>query len=904
MARRNSCLQRIRSNTEAQAQVGRFTKGQHGAGWHGAWALALALAMAALYFGTDAVQGLDRRFYDAATSRASHPPLDEIVVVAIDEPSLEHMGAWPWSRAVYAQLVDRLAAAGAKTIVLTVPLDTAQPDRALPYLQKIRSLLQAAPPEAAALNEQLGRTVAEAEAALDADARLAASMARAGNVLLPTELVAAPGKHAGGGTLPPYVHRSALSDPGGRFAPSARAGAQPLALFGQAAAGIGYVPIGVEGTDRVVREATLLLGLDGAAVPSLAFLTAMHSLHLGAAQSPSLEGGALRLGGLVVPLSGAARMRPHIYTAPQGKPPFPVLSLHSVLSTSLPAAQWQGKIVLVGSTTPRLQPLLGVPGGALLAPVELLAHQVSSIRQGHVYTEPVWGAALMWASLAAMVLWVAAALPRWGLLPGVAASLALAVALLGLEWVWLQQWGQWLHLVFPVLVLLAGLAAHVARLLLQGPVASGQAHQDAQQPDRMMGLALQGQGQLDMAFERLRRVPPSPELQANLVHLAQDFEQKHQYVKARAVYEHILRQDRNHVQARKGRKRARHLADVAANAETANAMEAPTGVLPSLLGRYQIEKELGRGAMGVVYQGRDPKIGRVVAIKTLALSQEFDGAALVDARERFFREAESAGRLQHQNIVTIYDAGDEHGLAWIAMELLKGQDLVGATKPGQLLPISQVVSIVARVADALDYAHQQNVVHRDIKPANIMFDVGADAVKVSDFGIARITDSSKTRTGLVLGTPSFMAPEQLAGNKVDGRCDLYALGVTLFQLLTGSLPLRGDSMSALMHNIAHQPAPDVRTLRPEVPDDLAHVVALALRKDPRERYQTGRQFAVDLRNAENAALHAVGAAPAQPPLVYDARSNQQEHNMAAFQDTSLDIPAARAPVSASEPGAQ
>ena len=162
----------------------------------------------------------------------------------------------------------------------------------------------------------------------------------------------------------------------------------------------------------------------------------------------------------------------------------------------------------------------------------------------------------------------------------------------------------------------------------------------------------------------------------------------------------------------------------------------------------------------------------------------------------------------------------------------------------------------------------------------------------------------KTRTGLVLGTPSFMAPEQLAGNKVDGRCDLYALGVTLFQLLTGSLPLRGDSMSALMHNIAHQPAPDVRTLRPEVPDDLAHVVALALRKDPRERYQTGRQFAVDLRNAENAALHAVGAAPAQPPLVYDARSNQQEHNMAAFQDTSLDIPAARAPVSASEPGAQ
>jgi serine/threonine-protein kinase len=220
------------------------------------------------------------------------------------------------------------------------------------------------------------------------------------------------------------------------------------------------------------------------------------------------------------------------------------------------------------------------------------------------------------------------------------------------------------------------------------------------------------------------------------------------------------------------------------------------------------------------------------------------------------------------------------------------------------LPVAQVVSIVARVADALDYAHRQNVVHRDIKPANIMFDAAADAVKVSDFGIARITDSSKTRTGLVLGTPSFMAPEQLAGNKVDGRCDLYALGVTLFQLLTGSLPLRGDSMSALMHNIAHQTAPDVRTLRPELSDGLAHIVATALRKDPRERYQTGRQFAADLRNVENTHPQAVATAPEPQSLVYDARSNHQEHNMAAFQETVMDIPAARAPVSASEPGAQ
>ena len=176
--------------------------------------------------------------------------------------------------------------------------------------------------------------------------------------------------------------------------------------------------------------------------------------------------------------------------------------------------------------------------------------------------------------------------------------------------------------------------------------------------------------------------------------------------------------------------------------------------------------------MGVVYLGKDPKIGRVVAIKTMALSQEFEGDELTDARERFFREAETAGRLQHQNIVTIFDAGEEHDLAYIAMEFLKGKDLADVTKDGHLLPVSRVLSIVARVAEALAYAHSQNVVHRDIKPANIMYDPDTDTVKVTDFGIARITDSSKTKTGMVLGTPSFMSPEQIAGKKVDGRSDL------------------------------------------------------------------------------------------------------------------------------------
>jgi serine/threonine-protein kinase len=329
--------------------------------------------------------------------------------------------------------------------------------------------------------------------------------------------------------------------------------------------------------------------------------------------------------------------------------------------------------------------------------------------------------------------------------------------------------------------------------------------------------------------------------------------------KAEAVYQHMAAFDKDYKDIKAKLSRAKNLSETVmlggGGSHPGGTMLLDGGAVEKpMLGRYQVEKELGKGAMGVVYLGKDPKIGRVVAIKTMALSQEFAGDELVDARERFFREAETAGRLQHQNIVTIFDAGEEHDLAYIAMEFLKGKDLADHCKGDQLLPVPVVISIVARVAEALAYAHKQNVVHRDIKPANIMYETESDTVKVTDFGIARITDSSKTKTGLVLGTPSFMSPEQLAGKKVDGRSDLYSLGVMLFQLLAGVLPFRGDSMSELMYKIANEEAPDIRIIRPDLPQALADVVALSLSKRPETRYQTGDQFAVDLRKTLSQVL--------------------------------------------------
>ncbi len=271
------------------------------------------------------------------------------------------------------------------------------------------------------------------------------------------------------------------------------------------------------------------------------------------------------------------------------------------------------------------------------------------------------------------------------------------------------------------------------------------------------------------------------------------------------------------------------------------------GTEKPMLGRYQVEKELGKGAMGVVYLGKDPKIGRLVAIKTMALSQEFEADELKDVKDRFFREAETAGRLSHPNIVSIFDAGEEHDLAYIAMEFVKGGDLTRYIKPHNLLPVPEVLRLMADAADALDYAHGNSVVHRDIKPANMMLLDEGRVIKLMDFGIARIADSSKTKTGMVLGTPSYMSPEQLAGKKVDGRSDLFSLGVTLYQLLTGSLPFQAESMATLMFKIANEGHASPLIVRPDLPVEMAAIIDKALTKNYEQRYARGNEFARELR---------------------------------------------------------
>ena len=374
----------------------------------------------------------------------------------------------------------------------------------------------------------------------------------------------------------------------------------------------------------------------------------------------------------------------------------------------------------------------------------------------------------------------------------------------------------------------------------------------------------------EQRFAELKGRKASSVVLADLYTLGTQLEQRSRNVQATAVFRHLVRIDNNY---RDVAARLKRLMD----AERAKAKPAPATAVPAVsptapavsppakaataptsgsndeavpetqrLGRYQLEREIGRGAMGIVYLGRDTAINRLVAVKAIPLASEFSDAELVEARSRFFREAETAGRLNHPNIVTIYDVGEERGLAYIAMEYLKGKHLSEFATSNNLLEPRKVLEVIGRTADALGFAHKQQVVHRDIKPANLMFDPSTDVLKITDFGIARLSNTGSTRTGIVLGTPSFMSPEQLEGRTVTGHSDLFSLGVSLFQLLTGQLPFAADSMTGLMQQIAEAPHPPLRAFRPDLPACVEAVIDRALAKNPDDRFDSGAQMAAAL----------------------------------------------------------
>src|SRR5260370_28475705 len=264
-------------------------------------------------------------------------------------------------------------------------------------------------------------------------------------------------------------------------------------------------------------------------------------------------------------------------------------------------------------------------------------------------------------------------------------------------------------------------------------------------------------------------------------------------------------------------------------------------------GRYEIVGELGRGAMGVVYKAVDPVIGRTVAVKTIRLSEEGTGLSRPELLTRFQTEARAAGLLTHPNIVVVFDAGEEDGLYYLTMELVEGKSLQALIDDGQAFPLPRTLRIMEQTCGALQFAHERNVVPRDIKPANLML-TADDTVKVTDFGTAKILQfGTVQQTAHVMGTPSYMSPEQVKGRAVDGRSDIFSLGVMLYEMLTGEKPFPGQHITTVIYKIVKEDPVPPRQINPHLHPGISAVVMKALEKEPDQRYQNCREMLEDLR---------------------------------------------------------
>jgi serine/threonine-protein kinase len=615
----------------------------------------------------------------------------------------------------------------------------------------------------------------------------------------------------------------------------------PLPLFLHKASGIGLSP--AYNGRQWVHGQSLAIDVEGRYLPSfeLSLWAAEHDSDI--ADITILTGEALRTA--KDEQVGAVDLvwYPHPAAAP------PVYSLSEVMRSDSLARELRNQTVLLGLTATNLAPVLTGPAGKSYKPVTWSAQVLAGMLAGNNITMPVWFYAAQRLVVVLFALYLVLIPLTWHGIRGLLASFAISAIVVNAGLGTLIVSNLWLPVITPVIFLMTvQLMMMISWHRRKGLATARQALLETRVE---LATNLQSQGQLDQAMDQYLQCLPDKSVLQPLYELGLEYERHRQVGKAQIIYGKLVDCAHGFRDARQRSTRLASLSDRFPSAASSNpaqtlVLDAPVMERP-VLGRYRVERELGHGAMGIVYLAVDPTIGREVAIKTLPLLQECEGAEQAAVAERFFKEAEAVGRLDHPNIVTVYDAGKEHDLAYIAMDYVPGASLDSHIGKPDLLPVWEVLEIAAQVADALDYAHKRNVVHRDIKPGNIMYDRDSGVAKITDFGVARLLDTSRTRTGTILGSPSYMSPEQVAGKKTDGRSDLFSLGVTVYQLLSGSLPFKGDSVATLMYQIANQKTPPVRKVRSDLPISISRLINKSLQKNAASRFESGEAMANAIR---------------------------------------------------------
>jgi len=577
---------------------------------------------------------------------------------------------------------------------------------------------------------------------------------------------------------------------------------QPLA---EAAMGLGFAGVDFD-TDRYIRSDPLILNYIRQYLPSVPFAIARGYFNTKPNDIQVNIGESIVMGSREIPIDDRGRMRIN-YNGPQRT--FEYVSALDILSSTIGKKEFSGKIVLIGYTGAETVDLYSTPVTQAMNGIEITANTVENIIHGHFLKSFGPAGSFNFLIILLIGLFSALILPRISLMYRfVALGMSLFV-IANVSFVLFTNFDIITQAFYPLIQTLFFIIVAPMMKLPHIAVGEDEEDEDIDYDALLAGTPIGG--------TRTQAITPP----TNATPLDATVPQYQNQAAGPAKESSVA---------------TMHLGT------GKNALPAGT----TYFGRYQVLETIGQGAMGMVYKGLDPAIDRPVALKTIRLDNIVNSDEMHELKIRLDREAKAAGQLSHPNIVTIYDVGEEQSMQYIAMEFLDGRTLEELIDAKQQWDYKTLCKLMIQICEALDFAHERGVVHRDIKPANIMMLEG-DVIKVMDFGIARLDQSNMTQSGVALGTPNYISPEQLKGQGIDRRSDIFSLGVVFYELLTQQKPFKGDTISALIYSILHTNPPAPSEINLEVPRIFDKIVSKSLAKDPDLRFQTSRDMADILR---------------------------------------------------------
>jgi CHASE2 domain-containing sensor protein/tRNA A-37 threonylcarbamoyl transferase component Bud32 len=780
-----------------------------------------------------------------------NPGESKVAIINIDDKSIKELGQWPWPRHVIAEMIKILKSSGAKFISPDMIFSEKEQNPGMKEIEKLygKILKRGNTYTAGEKDTWILAELKEIEKRLDNDTVLSETVKNSGNIILPvvgefgkyrTELVTPPESFLNLGVFKKDSINIEDQTP-------VRELTIPFNELLKSSHALGHINLS---PNKIMMGQVHIPFIDyrGHIIPSMPLRLVLDYINK-LPEQVMINDSGIKIGEEIIPTTNG-----EIFIKFKGvRHSFPYYSFVDILNVKKVPAVFDDKIVLIGFTARGSAEVVNTPVDPSMPRIEFMANVIEGLLNGRFLKRSNMMGYL--EVLILVLLGIASSFfqSRFSYLnrTGITAGLIFLVFLTSVTF--FIAFDIWFKSIYILLSLVTIYVVIMGKDFLY--IRTTGLSKEAIETNRMLGISLQSQGLLDLAFEKFRKCPLDDELRDIIYNLGLDYERKRMINKAISIYEYINKKEKafkdlnERIPKLKKVLSSLPLGAYQGSKEEKIIVSDDLEIKPTV-GRYEILMELGRGAMGTVYKARDPKINRFLAIKTIRFSDEFEEDQLKEIKERFFTEAELAGKLSHPGIVAIHDIGEDYDLTYMAMEFLDGDDLEKYCNKGSLLPLRKILDIIAESADALEYAHNNSVIHRDIKPANIML-LNIGKVKVTDFGIAKSMSASKTRSGIILGTPNYMAPEQIMGRQIDARSDIFSLGVVFFQLLTGELPFTGDNMNSLFYKITQEKHPAPHTLNPKVIKPCEQILDKVLAKNPDHRFQKASDFAKYLRVLAN-----------------------------------------------------